>query len=801
MNNIIKRVWNQNRMVNIEDLSGMAFQAESGGHTFEISGVNDAGETVALSGSVAGVFMRPDLADIAIVGSATDGVVSVTLPADCYAVNGRFALTIFVTSDSQKVAVYAAVGTVTRTSGGAVAGDTPQDVVDLINAINAAVNSIPADLTNLMGAIAPTYSSSALYAKGAYAWYDGVLYKAVVDISTAESFTAAHWNVSAIGNDVADLINCLGAASYRSNKKTATSTYNATIAYNGDIAAVTSESAHLNIYPVEANKLYVLYGLQVRVVATTLGNALAVFNTSLFDGETTLTGNTIIVPKDTSGVATDYNVTFRPTANGYVYIYSYGNYNALELYDGVYRSTTLDNISVSTKPSESYDVSFADIFDKYESAFIDDFTARASFVDSDHPYTILGSDANAPTITTGVGATRMGASGMATLAYSRTFDSFPYVCLIGRVAGASQYVKVFDDSSNVIAGAISIGASGNVRYNRQVYGKIHVNAAYDVLIVNSDSVTLYDDSGVETRIPVSYTPDKPMNIALGFGADASLYGYGSFVEFVKRPMQTLDFNRCVAENEDASSLSAVRDVIRFTHAVWNGGAVASFYSKPSDNPYMEIVSGLSNNPCIKCICDYAVDNGYRTEIGITPIRGSLKGILGGLQRFRVSADYFMASADNPGTDDFYTYIFQLHDANFAMQGWNDGPPLDLRVYNGKLSAYVCYIDNGAVPQGDNVHTVDSYDLCDWTMDAWHHIEVEARIGWRNVLAPRLIIRVDGIERLNIETPLGYNIVSSGGYVNTHFGNYVPQWHDASYPTTHSEVIVTNIRWEGTQNVN
>jgi hypothetical protein len=201
MNNIIKRTWNQNRMVNIEDLSGMAFQAEDGGHTFEISGINDAGESVPLSGTVAGVFMRPDLADIAIVGSATDGVVSVTLPADCYAVNGRFALTIFVISDSQKVAVYAAVGTVARTSGGSVAGDTPQDVVDLINAINAAVATIPADYTDLMAAFAPTYSSSALYARGAYAWYDGVLYKALVDISTAESFTAAHWTAVSIGAD------------------------------------------------------------------------------------------------------------------------------------------------------------------------------------------------------------------------------------------------------------------------------------------------------------------------------------------------------------------------------------------------------------------------------------------------------------------------------------------------------------------------------------------------------------------------------------------------------------------------
>lgn len=800
MNNIIKRVWNQNRMVNIEDLSGMAFQAEDGGHTFEISGVNDAGETVELSGTVSGVFMRPDLADIAIVGSATDGVVSVTLPADCYAVNGRFALTIFVTSDSQKVAVYAAVGTVTRTSGGAVAGDTPQDVVDLINAINAAVATIPADYTDLMAAVAPTYSSSALYAKGAYAWYDGKLYKAVVDISTAESFMASHWNVAAIGNDVADLVGYLGAAIYRSEKHTATTTYNAIIKANGNVEASASSSAHLSIYPVDANKLYVLYGLSVRVTST--ATALSAFSTSLFDGQTTLTGNTVIVPSTTANVATDYNVTFRPTADGYVYIYSYGNYNALELYDGVYRSTTLDNISVSIKPSESYDVSFDDIFNKYESAFIDDFTARESFVDADHSYTILGSDADAPTITTGIGATRTGASGMATLAYSRTFESFPYVCLIGRVASASQIIKVFDDSNGLTSGAISITANGGVMYNGDTYGYIHVNAAYVVFVINSDSVTVYDDSGIEVRIPVSYTSDKPMNIALGFGTnEGRLFGYGSFVEFVKRPMQTLDFNRCVALNEDADSASAVKTVIRFTHGIWDNGAVATTYNKPSANPYMETVQGLSNNPCIKCICDYAEDNGYRTEIGITPIKGSLKGKLGGLQRFRASADYCMASADNPGTNDFYTYIFQLHDANFAVSGWTDAPPFVLRVKGNRLYAFVCYKTDGSVPTGDNVHANDEYDLCEWTMDAWHHIEVDARIGWRNVLAPRLIVRVDGREVLNVTTPVGYNIVSSGGYVNTHFGNYCPEWHSGTYNTKHSEVLITNIRWEGTQNVN
>lgn len=204
MNNIIKRVWNQNRMVNIEDLSGAAFQAEDGGHTFAISGVDDTGAAVALSGTVTGVFRRPDNADIALTGSASDGVVSVTLTNDCYAVPGRFGLVIYVTSDSQKTAVYACVGTVAQTNGGAVAGSTPQDVVDLINAISAAVATIPADYSGLLATIAPAYSNTALYSVGSYAWYSGHLYRCILAITTAETWTASHWQAVDLSEDLAN---------------------------------------------------------------------------------------------------------------------------------------------------------------------------------------------------------------------------------------------------------------------------------------------------------------------------------------------------------------------------------------------------------------------------------------------------------------------------------------------------------------------------------------------------------------------------------------------------------------------
>ena len=208
-NNVIKRVWNQNRMVNIEDLKGMAFQAEQAGHTFEISGIDDAGNVVELSGTPSGVMLRPDNTDQALTCSISGGKVYATLPAACYDVPGRFALTVYVTANSQKVAVYAAIGTVSRTSSGTASPGTTQDVIDLINAINAAIAQIPASDTNLKAALAPTYSSSGLYAVGDYCWYDGVFYRCTTAITSGETWTSGHWTAANLAVDVSNLKSAL----------------------------------------------------------------------------------------------------------------------------------------------------------------------------------------------------------------------------------------------------------------------------------------------------------------------------------------------------------------------------------------------------------------------------------------------------------------------------------------------------------------------------------------------------------------------------------------------------------------
>lgn len=205
MANIIKRVWRQNKFVQIDDLKGMLFQAEQAGHTFEISGIDEDGNTVVLTGTPSGVLLRPDNTDVALTCSVSGGVVSATLPAECYDVPGRFGLTIFITNNNSKVAIYAAIGTISRTSSGTASPGTTQSVVDLINAINAAINSIPASYSNLLADIAPTYSDSALYAVGQYAWCEGDLKRCIVPITTSESYTAAHWTSAVLGQDVCDL--------------------------------------------------------------------------------------------------------------------------------------------------------------------------------------------------------------------------------------------------------------------------------------------------------------------------------------------------------------------------------------------------------------------------------------------------------------------------------------------------------------------------------------------------------------------------------------------------------------------
>ena len=72
------------------------------------------------------------------------------------------------------------------------------------------------DLTNDAGyvsseSMATDYSTSATYAVGDYIWYSGQLYRCTTAITTAESWTAAHWTAVKLAEDVGELKSALEA--------------------------------------------------------------------------------------------------------------------------------------------------------------------------------------------------------------------------------------------------------------------------------------------------------------------------------------------------------------------------------------------------------------------------------------------------------------------------------------------------------------------------------------------------------------------------------------------------------------
>lgn len=458
-------------------------------------------------------------------------------------------------------------------------------------------------------------------------------------------------------------------------------------------------------------------------------------------------------------------------------------------------------------PFTPYDFSFGDFFKDYDSAYLDDFTARASVIDADHEYTAYGDVAHMPNIVTGTGLTRTGASGMSYLWINRNFSRFPFCFMMGLENGAAQYVKFYNaEATNATSYPyVNIHQSSRViQYNGAAVGGIHKTAKYCIWYVQKDSVTIIDDTGITNRIPIQYNDTDPMTVALGFAHNSGRkFTYGSFVELIKRPLMKFDVQRATQCNrEDGTSTTAVLTSVRFTRGQYlNGQGTSDAYVTPELNPAMALSNiKLSNNDAIECSIDYSNNNEYRSEIQINPVRVTdFSQKIGGLQRIVMSANCFMPSSDNP-TNNYRTYIVQIHDQNFAVSGWHDPPPLALKVYNGRLYASVAYRQDGSVPTGDDVYVSDDYDLCAFSMDTWHKLELEMRIGWMNSLAPSLIVRVDGVECLNLQTPIGFNIVSSNGYVDSRFGLYCPEWISAGsgeLATLKRKMIYTNIKWSGT----
>lgn len=138
------------------------------------------------TGTVVGAVICSDGSTVPITNGTIDGnVVSITLTAACFAIPGQIGVGIQLVTGGVKTTILKAIYNAERFETDDVVDPDERitiSVSDLVEDIAEAVASIPADYSDLLATIAPTFSSSTAYASGALVWYSGTLYR----------FTQAH---------------------------------------------------------------------------------------------------------------------------------------------------------------------------------------------------------------------------------------------------------------------------------------------------------------------------------------------------------------------------------------------------------------------------------------------------------------------------------------------------------------------------------------------------------------------------------------------------------------------------------
>lgn len=173
------------------------------------------GAAHAISGTVTMNCIRADGATVAVTGSVSGNTASATLTQACVAIPGPLAVVMKITSDSTTTTLLKVIYTVDiGVTGTAVdPGTIIPDINALISAVETAIGSIPADYSDLLAAIAPSFNpeASTPYPAGSYVWYPGLsnnpgaLYRFTA--AHSGSWTGSDVEVVVFGNEIANLKN------------------------------------------------------------------------------------------------------------------------------------------------------------------------------------------------------------------------------------------------------------------------------------------------------------------------------------------------------------------------------------------------------------------------------------------------------------------------------------------------------------------------------------------------------------------------------------------------------------------
>ena len=192
-------------------LHGNLFSQDNAANTINVHVFND-GEPATLGGSISANVIRSDGATVAVSGAIDGNKAYIILPQACYAVHGVIKIIVKNTENTTVTTIAAVVANVYASSTDTVVdpGTIIPSVAALIAQIEAAVDSIPVDYSGLLLTLAKDYTQKP-YIVGEYAWQGGVLKRCIVPITTAETYTAAHWTNAVLGDDVTNLKSAIEA--------------------------------------------------------------------------------------------------------------------------------------------------------------------------------------------------------------------------------------------------------------------------------------------------------------------------------------------------------------------------------------------------------------------------------------------------------------------------------------------------------------------------------------------------------------------------------------------------------------
>lgn len=203
-------------LVAVRMLTGNLFSLDNQGNLIGVK-VFDGGTPATLSGTVSGNVILPNGGTVAVTGTLSGNQAYIILPQAAY-VPGVITIAIKLTSSGVITTLAAVSAVVYRTSTDTTVdpGTIIPSIQTLINQINTAVASIPADYSSLWTTLAPAFSTSTAYTAGQYVTYSGAMYR-FTKPHAAGSWASGDVAAVNIGAELTDLKSALKDNTYKAD--------------------------------------------------------------------------------------------------------------------------------------------------------------------------------------------------------------------------------------------------------------------------------------------------------------------------------------------------------------------------------------------------------------------------------------------------------------------------------------------------------------------------------------------------------------------------------------------------------